>query len=193
MINYLWAIMILIGIVYGFFSGNMNAVTSAIIDESKSAVSLCVTLLGVMAMWTGVMKIAEKAGILSWITKKISPLLTFLFPGVPKNHEARKYIATNMIANFFGLGWAATPPGLKAMKALQTLNKNREVATKEMCTFLIINISSVQLISMNIIAYRSQYGSANPTETVGPSIIATIINTLAGVAFCKIMMKVAEK
>ena len=122
-----------------------------------------------------------------------------MFPNLPKNHIARKYIAVNMIANIFGLGWAATPAGLKAMEALQEINvaecekkgvtkfRGTDIATKEMCDFLIINMSSLQLIPINIIAYRSQYGSVNPAEIVGPAIVATSFSTLTAVVFCKMM------
>lgn len=190
MINYLWAILIIIGVLYGSLTGTLGQVTQGAIEEAKSAVSLGITLVGIIAMWTGLMKIAEKAGIIKGLTRYMSPILRFLFPNIPKGHMARKHIATNLIANMLGLGWAATPAGLKAMKELQKLNRNKEEASIEMCTFLIINISSVQLISINIIAYRTQFGSANPTEVIGPSIVATLVSTIVGVIFAKIMMKV---
>lgn len=190
MMNYVWAVMILLGIVYAAISGNIDHITQGIIDEAKAAVSLCITLVGIIAMWTGMMKIAERAGIIESLTRKISPILKFLFPRIPENHMARKYIATNLIANFLGLGWAATPAGLKAMKELQKLNRGSHVASIEMCTFLIINISSIQLLSINMIAYRNQFGSANPTEIIGPAFVADLISTIVGVVFCKIMMQV---
>lgn len=190
MLNYLWAIMILIGIIYASFTGNLGQVTQGAIEEAKGAVSLGITLVGIIAMWTGIMKIAEKAGIIEGLTKRLSGILNFLFPNIPKNHLARKYISTNLIANMLGLGWAATPPGLMAMKELQKLNKNKNIASIDMCTFLIINISSVQLISINMIAYRTEFGSANPTEVIVPALIATTFSTFIGVVFSKLMMKV---
>ncbi|GKX32238.1 spore maturation protein A [Vallitalea longa] len=193
MLNYLWAFMILIGVIFGAFNGKMGDVTNAAIESSKEAVSLCIMLVGVVAMWTGLMKIAEKAGMIKGLTKKMRPILRFLFPKVPDNHPAQNYIATNIIANMLGLGWGATPPGLKAMEELQKLNKDKSTASTAMCTFLIINISSVQLISVNILAYRAQYGSKNPAEIIGPSILATIVSTIVGVVFAKIMMKVKRK
>ncbi|MEG1637725.1 MAG: nucleoside recognition protein, partial [Cellulosilyticaceae bacterium] len=123
------------------------------------------------------------------LAKKMTPILNFLFPNIPQNHPARKYIATNIIANFLGLGWAATPPGLKAMVELQRLNKTSGVATHDMCMFLIVNISSIQLLSINMISYRVSYGSINPTEVVGPSIIATLISTVVAITFAKIMYR----
>jgi spore maturation protein A len=193
MINYIWAVMIIIGIIYGAFSGNLGNISAGVVNGAKEAVTLSMTLVGIIAMWTGLMKIAEKSGLINLLSIKLRPLLRFLFPNIPSESKANKYIATNIIANFLGLGWAATPPGLKAMEELQKLNKSKEIASVEMCTFLIINISSVQLISINMIAYRMEYASKNPTEIVGPALIATIISTAVGVVFCKIMMGVVKR
>ena len=189
--NYLWAGMMLIGIVYAAFHGTLPQITEGALDAAKEAVSLCITMTGVMSFWVGLMKIAEKTGMIAGLSRKLKPILQFLFPGIPKGHIANEYIATNFIANVFGLGWAATPAGLKAMEALADLEKERgnagDVASDEMCTFLILNISSLQLISVNLIAYRSQYGSTNPAAIVGPGIVATVCSTLAAVVFCKII------
>lgn len=194
LLNYLWAAMIIIGIVYGSITGNIEVVGNAAIDSGKDAVSLCITMLGVVTMWTGIMKIATNCGIIAAASRKLSPFITFLFPRLPKNHIVRESITTNFIANIFGLGWAATPAGLKAMKELAVLNDNGDNksykwASDEMCTFLVINISSLQLIPINIIAYRSQYGSVNPTGIIVPAIIATTISTAVGIIFCKIMSR----
>lgn len=191
MLNYIWAGMIVLAIIVASYNGNLNEVTQAAIDSSKDAVSLCITLLGVISMWMGLMRIGEKAGLIGSLARRMRPILRFLFPDVPDDHPAQKYIATNMIANVLGLGWAATPPGLEAMKSLQELNKDKKVASKAMCTFLIINISSVQILPVNILAYRSQYGSANPSEIIGPAIVATLVSTVAGVIFAKFMEKVS--
>ncbi|MBZ4667685.1 MAG: spore maturation protein [Epulopiscium sp.] len=187
MLNYLWGFMIVIGIIVAAFTGTMGDVTQTAINSSKEAVQICITLLGVLGFWMGIMKIAEKSGLISSLTNKIRPILRFLFPDVPDGHDAQKYIATNLIANVLGLGWAATPPGLLAMKALQKLNPKKDEASNAMCMFLIVNISSVQLISVNIIAYRSQYGSVNPSEVIGPSLLATCVSTLVAVVFGKLM------
>lgn len=187
MLNYMWGIMIIIGIVVGALTGNMEAVSAAIIDSSKEAIALCITMLGIVAMWTGVLKIAEVGGLMAAMSRVLTPVIDFLFPRVPKDHPAREYISTNFVANMLGLGWAATPAGLKAMEELQKLNKDKSVATTDMCTFLIINISSLQLVPMNIIAYRSEYGSVAPTAIIVPAILATLVSTLAGVIYAKIM------
>lgn len=219
--NYLWACMILIGIIYGAFHGTLPDITVAAMDSAKEAITLCITMMGVMSFWVGIMKIAEKTGVIESAAKKMAPCLAFLFPGIPRNHPANRYIATNMIANIFGLGWAATPAGLKAMEELENLEEERRkqgdppggsfsvlesksvrntgqkrklrravprgVASNEMCTFLIINISSLQLIPVNIIAYRSQYGSVNPSVIIGPALLATCVSTGIAVVFCKWM------
>lgn len=199
MLNYLWGGMILVGVVFGAFNGRMEDITNAALDSSKEAVTLCITMIGVMAFWTGIMEIASRAGIIRMASRKMRPLIRFLFPGLPEGHRAGEHITTNFIANFLGLGWAATPAGLKAMEELEKLEEDRRsgktfgparrkgVASNEMCTFLIINISSLQLIPMNVIAYRSQYGSPNPAAIVGTGIVATMVSTGAAVIFCRIM------
>lgn len=199
--NYLWGGMLIVGIIYGALTGNLNEVTNGAINASKEAVSLAVALLGVTAMWSGLMEIASGAGIIDWMTRKIRPILRFLFPRITDGHPALEAISVNMIANFFGLGAAATPAGLRAMEELEGLEEERRkkgygvprgTANREMCTFLIVNISSLQLIPVNVIAYRGQYGSVNPTAIVGPAIVATALSTLAGVVFCKVMDKRRE-
>ena len=199
MLNYLWAGMILVGIVYGAFNGKMPDITNAALDSAKEAVTLCITMIGVMSFWTGIMEIASRAGIIGMAARKMRPLIRFLFPRIPKEHRANEHITTNFIANFLGLGWAATPAGLKAMEELGKLEDDRRagraagparkkgIASNEMCTFLIINISSLQLIPVNVIAYRSQYGSANPAGIVGAGIAATAVSTGAAIVFCKLM------
>lgn len=197
--NYLWAGMILLGVIYAAFNGTLPDVTTAALDSAKEAVTLCITMLGVMSFWMGLMNIATKAGLIASLAKRMRPILHFLFPKLPRDHVVNEYLSTNMIANIFGLGWAATPAGLKAMEELQSINEencriygaNRyrapDIATKEMCDFLIINISSLQLVPVNIIAYRAQYGSMVPTDIIGPAIVATTIGTLMAVVFCKLM------
>ena len=153
MLNYLWAGMILAGVIFGAFNGKMQDITNAALDSSREAVTLCITMIGVMAFWTGIMEIASRAGIIQMAADKMRPLIRFLFPNLPEKHKAVEHICTNFIANFLGLGWAATPAGLKAMEELGKLEEERRnkkiyglarekgVAGNEMCTFLIINIS----------------------------------------------------
>ena len=191
MLNKFWGFMIVAGIIFAAFTGRIGDVGTAAIDSSKEAVNLCITMLGVMSMWTGLMNIAKKAGIIDALTRGLNPVLAFLFPGVPRGHKANEYMAANIISNVLGLGWAATPAGLKAMEELKKLNKSSHVASADMCTFLILNISSLQLIPVNIIAYRSQYGSVSPTAIIGMGLVATMASTAAGVIFSLIARKIS--
>ncbi len=190
MLNYIWAFMIMLGVIYAACTGRMSDVTNGALDSAGEAISLCITMAGVMALWMGLMEIAKEAGLIAKMTKGISPFLNFMFPKIPREHSAREYIATNIIANMLGLGWACTPAGLKAMEELAKLEEERgnpkHIASNEMCTFLIINISSLQLIPVNMIAYRSQYGSANPTAIIAPAIFATLCSTLVAIIYCKV-------
>lgn len=202
--NLLWGWMLAAGIIYGTLTGNMSAVTQAVLDGAADAVSLAITMAGMMAFWCGIMQIGQSGGLIDAAVRGIEPLLKWLFPHIPSGHPARDSIAVNCIANVFGLGSAATPAGLKAIGELAVLEEERRqpgnhslrlghrpvapgTASDEMCTFLVLNISSLQLIPVNIIAYRAQYGSASPTAVVGPAILATAVSTAVGILFCKIM------
>lgn len=228
MLNFIWGGMILIGVLYGALNGTMAAVSEAAITAAREAVSLCITMLGVMGLWLGMMEIARASGLMGQMTKALRPVLRFLFPRIPKGHECLEDISVNLISNMLGLGWAATPAGLKAMEELAKLEaergmpgyalvdgtvasggmeaanghgrgsmtdasgttggrkgKRERVASNEMCTFLVLNISSLQLIPVNMIAYRSQYGSVNPAGIIAPAIVATFISTLVAVVYCK--------
>lgn len=187
--DYLWGGMLLIGIVYGAFTGRMQEITDAVLSSSREAVTLCISMAGVMSLWLGLMEIAKSTGLIERMTKAIRPVVRFLFPRIPDGHPAEEFISTNMISNLLGLGMAATPAGLKAMESLAKLEEERGrpagIASNEMCTFLIINIASLQLIPVNMIAYRSQYGSVHPTAIVGPGIVETAVSALLAVAYCK--------
>ena len=206
MLNYIWAGMILLGVIYGVCTGQMSALTEGALDSAGEAVSLCITMAGVMALWMGLMEIAQESGMITKMTKGIRPFLKFMFPRLPEDHPAGEYIATNLIANVLGLGWACTPAGLKAMEQLAELEEQRReqlgpkvrqgmedrrygsgatAASNEMCTFLILNVSSLQLIPVNMIAYRSQYGSANPAVIIAPALVATLFSTIISVIYCK--------
>ncbi len=199
MLNYLWSGMILTGILFGAFNGKMPEMTNAALESSQDAVTLCITMIGVMAFWCGIMEVASQAGVIEKAAEKMRPLIHFLFPQLPRGHKAEEHIAMNFIANVLGLGWAATPAGLRAMTELEKLEDERRsgklpgpvrkkgVAGNEMCTFLIINISSLQLIPVNVIAYRSKYGSVNPAGIVGLGILATLVSTGVAIVYCKVM------
>lgn len=227
MLNYVWAAMMALGILWGAFHGNLAGVTNGALESAKEAVALGVTMLGVMSFWTGILKVGEKAGLTEALARGMYPALRFLFPRIPKGHPSLEPVCANVIANMLGLGWAATPAGLRAMAALQSLEEERReeygrreeekaqaggagrgrgkkgreeigkkepilpvppgTASNEMCTFLVINISSLQLIPINMIAYRAQYGSESPAAVTGPALLATGISTLTAVIFCAVM------
>lgn len=204
MLNYLWTGMIFAGVLFGACNGKVTDLTNAALDSAKEAVTLAITMLGVTAFWSGLMEIASEAGMISAVSERMRPVMRFLFPNLPEGHPAERDISSNFIANLLGLGWAATPAGLRAMKNLEKLESDRRngkiagivrekgVAGNEMCTFLVINISSLQLVPINIIAYRSQYGSHNPTGIVGYGLLATAISTVTAVIFCRIMDRKRE-
>ena len=190
MLNYLWAAMLILGIVYGALQGRLPELTEAALESAGEAVTLCITMAGLM-------EIAQRSGVIRRASRAIAPFMNFMFPRLPREHPAREYITTNVIANIFGLGWAATPAGLRAMEALSDLEEERRktgqqarkkgTASNEMCTFLVLNIASLQLIPVNIIAYRSQYGSVNPAVILAPSLVATLISAVTAAVFCKLM------
>lgn len=187
MLNILWVIMIAGGIFFAAFHGTMGQITESFISSSTEAVNLCIFMLGVIGVWNGMMEIAVKSGLMKKIAKTMYPFIHWLFPDIPPRHKANEYIAANMADNILGLGWAATPAGLKAMRELQKLEEGGGRASDMMCAFLVLNISSLQLVPINMIAYRSQYGSVNPAAVVLPAICATMISTIAGIVFIKIM------
>lgn len=187
MLNILWVIMIAGGIFFAAFHGTMGQITESFISSSTEAVNLCIFMLGVIGVWNGMMEIAVKSGLMKKIAKTMYPFIHWLFPDIPPRHKANEYIAANMAANILGLGWAATPAGLKAMQELQKLEEGGGRASDMMCAFLVLNISSLQLVPINMIAYRSQYGSVNPAAVVLPAICATMISTIAGIVFIKII------
>ena len=188
MLNGIWGFFIIGGILTGAFLGRMSLVTQAVITGGRSAIELAFAMAGVVAVWSGILKIAEKGGMIDVLAEKMTPLMDFLFPSVPRTHKARKYIATNFAANFLGLGWAATPAGLLAMKELQKLNREEKgTASSAMCMFLTVNMTSLQLVTVNILAFRSEYGSHNPAEIVGVGILATLITTIVGTLATKLI------
>lgn len=187
MMNYLWGGMLLLGVIYGAFAGALDGVTEAIINSAKEAVNLVIAIAGITAFWTGIMKIAEQTGLVEKLARRIQPLLRFLFPELKNQEKANYYISLNFLSNFLGLSHASTSSGLLAFQELDRLNGYSTIASKSMCTFLIINVSSLQLLPINMIAYRAQYGSPNPAAIVGPAIFATGMSTLAAVIFCRIM------
>jgi spore maturation protein A len=191
MLNYLWSGMLLLGIVAAAYLGNLESVSEGVVNSAREAMELLFSMAGVVCLWNGLLEVAKSSGLMAQLTRGLRPVIRWLFPTLPQGHASIDYICANFIANLFGLGWACTPTGLQAMKALQQWNQEQGraagVATNEMCTFLLLNISSLQLIPVNMIAYRSQYGSANPVAVVGPALVATAITTGAAIGISKLM------
>ena len=199
--DFLWALMLVGGMVYVAFAVTLGEVTDGLLAAAKDAVQMGIGIAGVMAFWMGLMEIAQECGMIQAMSRRLHPVIRFLFPGIPEGHRAQECITTNMIANMLGLGGAATPAGLEAMRELEKIEEGRRLgklsgkavprgtASNEMCTFLILNISSLQLIPVNMIALRSQYGSSNPEAIVGSALLATACSTLTAVIYCKLKMR----
>jgi spore maturation protein A len=178
MVNLIWVGMIIIGIIFGIVNGTMEEVNKAVFEGGKSAVTICIGLVSVLVFWIGLMKIAEEAGLLRKLSMLFMPFIRRLFPEVPKDHPAFGFILSNMIANVFGLGNAATPMGIKAMEQLKLLNGNSDTASRSMITFLTLNTSAITIIPTTVIAIRMTYNSANPTEIVGVTILAQCVSMI---------------
>lgn len=179
--NLIWFLLLVVGTVFAIINGKLDAFTQALFDGAKQAVEIFLFLIGIMALWLGITKIIEDSGLVNKLSKFFKPLLLKLFKNIPSDHPAIAHISLNMIANFFGLGNAATPLGLKAIKDLQELNPDKETVSFEMMLFLVINTASIQLIPFTLIGLLSQYGSQNPTAIVLPTILATFISAVVAV------------
>ena len=180
MVNIIWCFLIVISIIYSLLTGNISSINDEIILSGKSAFNLILTMLEVTVLWTGILQIAEKSGLLRKFAKFISPILSKLFPSIPKGHESLDYISSNVAANMMGLGSAATPFGLKAMKSLQEINENKKQASDAMITFLVLNTSGVTIIPTTVIAMRMASHSSNPSEIILTAFLATICSSVAG-------------
>lgn len=181
MVNYIWVFMTVIGIVFALVNGTINEVNEAIFKGAKEAVTICIGLISILVFWLGLMRIAQEAGLLEKLSRLFRPIVQRIFPEVPVNHPAMGYMLSNMIANMFGLGNAATPMGIKAMEQLKVLNGGKNSASRSMVTFLAINTASITIIPTTVIAIRMTYDSKNPTEIVGPTLIATVISAIGAI------------
>lgn len=189
MVNTIWMFLICTGIIFGVFTNKLDVINTTIVDSTKISLEMLFKIFPVLALWMGITKIAEVSGLLKKLSNKLSPLLTKIFPEIPKGHESLSLIASNMIANIFGLGSAATPFGLKAMKSLQSLNKEKSVASRSMITFLVINTSGLTIIPTTIISLRMMYGSSDPTKIVFACIISTMCATIGGIIIDRILAR----
>lgn len=189
MVNKIWGYFIIIGIVFGLLTGNIESINKTVMESATSSLELIMQLFPVLILWVGIMNIATSSGLLKILSLKLSNFLGFLFPDIPANHESLSYMASNMIANIFGLGSAATPFGLKAMSSLQELNKNKKVASRSMITFTTINTSGLTIVPTTIVALRMMYDSVGATATVFSSLIATICATMGGIIIDRIFAR----
>ncbi len=181
----IWFLLIFIGIITAAMQGNLDVINHAVFEGAKTGVTISFGLISILVFWLGIMKIAEEAGLLKMVSRLLRPVIYWLFPEIPHDHPALGYIISNMTANIFGLGNAATPMGIKAMQELQLLNYDREIATPAMATFLALNTSSITIIPTTVIAIRMTYHSAMPTEIVGTTILATIFSTISAILLDK--------
>ncbi|MCH4567100.1 spore maturation protein SpmA [Bacillus sp. MHSD_36] len=181
MVNLVWVAMAVIGIIYAMINGTMEAINKAVFDGAKDAVTICIGLISVLVFWLGLMKIAEEAGLLKKLVSLFMPIVKRLFPEIPKDHPSMGFILSNMMANFFGLGNAATPLGIKAMEQLKELNGGKDSASRSMVTFLALNTSAITLIPTTVISIRMTYESANPTEIVGVTFIAQVLSMIGAI------------
>ncbi len=180
MVNYIWIFLILVGIFFAFITGNLDTINNSILTNGKEGFDIVISILPIIVLWTGIMKIAEDSGLLQKFAKLVEPLLSRLFPSIPKNNPALGYIASNIAANMMGLGSAATPFGLKAMKELQKINKKKDTASEAMITFLVLNTAGVTIVPTTVLALRIAHNSLNPSEIIIPGIIATFYSSFAG-------------
>lgn len=192
MIKYIWGLFIIIGIIYGFISGNIMEVNSSILNGTSNSIDMILKLIPIMCLWLGITRIALDSGLLNIISKKLSGIIRIIFPDIPKGHESISLIASNMTMNMLGLGNAATPFGLKTMKSLQELNDDREIASRSMITFLIINTASITLIPTTIIGVRLLYNSKNPSGIIIPCIITSFISLLFGLIVDRIFYRLSR-
>ena len=189
MVNIIWMLLIFIGIFYGLITNNLEVINTSIVDSTKVSLDMLFKIFPVLALWMGLTKIAEESKLLERLSKVLSPILIKLFPEIPRGHESLSLIASNMIANIFGLGSAATPFGLKAMDSLQKLNKKKDTASRSMITFLVINTSGLTIIPTTIISLRMMYGSLEPTKIVFACIISTICATIGGIIIDRVLAR----
>ena len=193
MVSYIWFFLIIIGIAYSFFTGNISVINESILTNGQKALELMISILPVVVLWSGIMKIAEEAGLLAKFAKLLEPILSRLFPSVPKDNPALGFIASNIAANMMGLGSAATPFGLKAMDELQKINDKKDTASVAMITFLVLNTAGVTIVPTTVLALRIAHNSANPSEIIIPGAIATICSSISGLIMDYMIRKRGEK
>jgi spore maturation protein A len=193
MLNKIWPVFIIISFIYAFISGNVERVNSGIFESTESAVELCLTFLGTICLWNGIMQIAYKSKLINIVVKILNPLIKKLFPEIKNNEKIKKEISMNIVANIFGLGNAATPLGIKAMESMQEINDNKDTITNSMMIFIVLNTASLQLIPTTVIAIRTSLGSNNPTSIIFPVWCASVCSITAAIISTKLLIKIKRK
>ena len=188
MLNIIWPVFIILSFVYALATGKVNEVNNGIFESAKSAVELSITFLGTICLWNGIMEIVKKTTLMNKLTKLLYPAMKFLFPDLKNNEQASAEISMNIIANVLGLGNAATPLGLKAMKTMQKDNKKKDTLSNAMAMFIVLNTASLQLIPTNVIAIRTSLGSQNATQIIFPVWGATVVAAIVGIIATKIII-----
>lgn len=193
MMNKIWGVFIIIGILFSFLTGNIEMINNEIINSPGEILSVFLSMLPLMVVWSGIMNIAKDAGLLDKIANFMTPVFRIIFPEIPKGHESLGYIASNLTINMLGIHNASTPFGLKAMKSLNELNENKKTASRSMITFLVLNTSGVTIIATDIIAIRSMYGASNPSIILSTTIVATVLGVFVGLILDRILYKIWRK
>ncbi len=193
MMNKIWGVFIIIGILFSLFTGNVEVINNEIINSPGEIFSIFLSMFPLMILWSGIMNIAKDAGLIDKIANFMTPLFKIIFPEIPKGHESLGYIASNLTINMLGIHNASTPFGLKAMKSLNELNKDKKKASRSMITFIVLNTSGVTIVATDIIAIRSMYGASNPSMILSTTITATIITTIFGLLIDRFLYKIRRK
>lgn len=189
MLNKIWPFFIIVAFAFAIYTGNISNVNTAIFSSAEQTVSLCITLLGTMCLWNGIMNIAVKTSLISKLTKFMKPFINFLFPDLKKDEKISEQVSMNIIANILGLGNASTPLGLKAISSMQEKNTNKKTLTNSMAMFILVNTASLQIIPTTVIAIRSSLGSAEPSKIILAVWVATIAAFVTAIFFGKILSK----
>lgn len=187
--NVLWGYLMLVSLIIGVIKGKTADMTTTILESAETSIESCLKIFGTIAIWSGIMKIAEKSGVIEKLQTMSYPLVKILFPELKKDSKAVNNIALNMTANIIGLGNIATPVGIKAMKELQKENKEKSRLSKSMVMFIVLNMASIQLIPTTVIGLRISYGSKNPAGIVMPVLLASLISAAVGVLIVKLFYK----
>lgn len=193
MIDYIFGLFLIVGVIYGFINGNIGAINDSLLSSGSTAIEMIIKMIPLLCLWLGIMKIAEEAGLIKKVSRMMSRIIHPIFPELSRDSDSISYISSNIVMNMLGLGSGATPFGLKAMKAMNEENPNKDTASRSMITFLVINTASVTIIPTTVISFRMLNGSNNPTEIVGACIITTVLSCTIGIILDRIFYHIWER